>query len=108
MKKLSSITCLLLLIISEIKSELVSCSSLEKEVGQEHITCIITDDINVVGVELSSYSDGSVIEIKIENNKNRFLPVKVAESFPNLKLYNAAHGSVESLSKENFKGLLKL
>lgn len=63
------------------------------------------DEVNVI----ISTNDNTVKALELETNKNIFfLPVKVAENFPNLVGYSAWECSLKEISKENFAGLNKL
>lgn len=66
---------------------------------------IIIDEYN----ETISTKDDAILALSFYTNKKiQYLPVKVAESFPNLIAYGADNTSVKEISKENFKGLTKL
>lgn len=73
-------------------------------------TCHMDQDtvINDQNVTISTRNE-SIGELRFSNNRKIFfLPVGVAEFFPNLKAYNANGCAIKGISKENFKGLHKL
>lgn len=65
--------------------------------------------IDSPGVLISSSADASIGALYLEyNRKVKFLPENPAESFPDLVVYNAGYCSIETITKENFKGLSKI
>lgn len=59
--------------------------------------------------KFSSASDETINAFYCGNNKNiKFLPILVAEKFPNLILYGAERCSLAKISNINFKGLAKM
>lgn len=73
-------------------------------------TCYIkfTTWINSTGCSISSTRESTTGLSFWGSKKIYFLPVKVAESFPNLLVYGANACSVRTISKENFKNLNKM
>lgn len=64
--------------------------------------------INEQNVTIST-RDESIGELRLWGNKKIFfLPVGVAEIFPNLLYYNAHFCAIKKITKENFHGLIKL
>jgi hypothetical protein len=69
------------------------------------------NEITVINSSETTISNKNedVTALEFSNNENIFmLPVKVAESFPNLRAFGVARCSVRAVTKENFKGLTKL
>jgi Leucine-rich repeat (LRR) protein len=67
-------------------------------------TTVIDEDNMTVAT-----ADESVLSLKFdENQKISFLPIQVAEKFPNIISYTATLCSVKTISKKNFAGLTKL
>lgn len=55
---------------------------------------------------LFSLRDESMLGFKVSDNKEiSFLPVKVAEKFPNLEIYSASRAVVKEVWKKNFESL---
>lgn len=54
-------------------------------------------------------NDDTITELNIEwNRKILFLPVEVADSFPNLKMYSVRQCAIKKITRENFANLRKL
>lgn len=74
-----------------------------KTCAMKHTTAILEDDVGISSVS------GSVQGLTFTKNKKVFfLPVNVAESFPNLTAYSGTETSIKDVAKKNFKGLRKL
>jgi Leucine rich repeat len=73
-------------------------------------TCWMQNTVSITIPETSILPrDVSVLGLALGGNKNVFyLPVKVAESFPNLLAYSAGNCSLKEIRSENFQGLTKL
>lgn len=70
----------------------------------QHVTAI-----NSSGVTIFSPRDDMMGGLQFkENKKIRFLPVKIAEKFPNLWIYLAHLCSVQEVSKANFENLIQM
>jgi hypothetical protein len=80
---------------------------LEKDVK----TCFM-EDITVItspGEILSTIPDDSIMLLSFDENKNiSYLPEKVDEKYSNLLVYTAENSNVQTISRNNFKGLIKL
>lgn len=69
----------------------------------------INHGINDTHMRLASYTNESVEGFAMRHNKFiEFLPVKVADKFPNLIAYSAFNCSVKSIFPDNFYNLSKL
>lgn len=56
-----------------------------------------------------SFYDENIGGLQMNNNKNiSYLPIDVAERFPNLQGYQAGFCGIKELTRRNFKGLSKL
>lgn len=92
----------------------VSCESVGKNAWGFGIgsvkTCFMerTTVIDEDNVSISTFDENIGGLLFRRNKKIIFLPVKVAEAFPNLELYSAWDCSVTQISRENFAGLRKL
>jgi Leucine rich repeat len=103
----------MMLPINAASAKEVSCESIVDtnwifSVGKAKTCRIWTTKIDSRKVEISSEYDESMGGIHFGYNKNvSFLPVKVAEVFPNLLAFTA-HCTVEEIGKKNFERLHKL
>jgi Leucine-rich repeat (LRR) protein len=66
---------------------------------------IIDDDDYTIANEKDTKVSGLLLE---HNQKVKFLPIKVAEKFPNILGISAFDCKIKSISKENFENLHKL
>jgi hypothetical protein len=65
--------------------------------------------IDVEGATFSAPKDDSIKALNFwYNTKIKFLPVRVAETFPSLTAYMAAGCSLKKISKENFRNMDRL
>jgi hypothetical protein len=61
------------------------------------------------GFKISSSKDENMKAIYMEGNKKIiFLPDSPADVFPNLEIYYAALCAIKEITRENFRGLIKL
>lgn len=74
---------------------LQNCFMQQASINSEEVT-IWPVDLSVGALELQ------------RNTKIVFLPVEVANTFPNLKVYSAYYLNLRTISKANFKGLKKV
>jgi Leucine-rich repeat (LRR) protein len=99
----------------------VFCKEIEKTILNFDIDVIeicnvaettVIDELNMTVVTIiddPNMTVPTVIRLNFQpNEKINYLLVKVADSFPNLEMYNALGCSVKEISKENFAGLKKL
>lgn len=73
--------------------------------------CFMNGDTKIAFPEstISNALDDTVEGLTLAlNRKIKFLPIKVADSFPNLLVFNAMGCSIQALSAETFKNLNKL
>lgn len=74
-----------------------------KTCNMEKVTVINDQDVTI------STRDESIGELNFSFNRNiSFLPIGVAETFPNLLGYFAKSCAIKTVSKANFRGLRKL
>lgn len=93
----------------------VDCEQIKvmNEFSERHLQveiCLMTEKtaINRTGVEIFS-KNLSVRNLTLNwNNKVRFLPENVHESFPNLVVFEAENCRVKQISRNNFRGLYRL
>jgi Leucine rich repeat len=90
----------------------VSCEKIQNYVitGVKLMTCLMkeTTVINAADMRIAT-NDESVERLMFTGNKKiAFLPIQVAEVFPNLEKYKASACSVKEIAKKNFAGLNKL
>lgn len=73
-------------------------------------TCLMdeTTTIDEENKKISTYDETVTGLFLRVNRKISFLPIDVAENFPNLEAYNAVLCSITKISKRNFKDLSKL
>ena len=71
------------------------------------LTCDIDATINSTNVTISTRNI-AVLGLQLSGHTIFYLPVKVNESFQQLFAYSADECSVESISKDNFKGMRSL
>lgn len=65
--------------------------------------------INKHGFKIDAEKNENVLIIDMSDEKLiEFLPVNVAEKFPNLQFYNAPDCAIKTIYKENFRDLSKL
>lgn len=90
----------------------IACESVEQiqwSVGTIKTCYIQTSVIDWTGFIFSSSTSSNVGAIDAQDNRKiQYLPEKVGKSFPRLMLYNAAFCAIEAISRDNFKGLVKL
>lgn len=95
----------------------ITCDSISESFWGDSIgnvkTCFLqqTTVINEPNLKISTDLDGSLFVRALDffnNKKISFLPIQVDENFPNLLVYYADYCSIEKISKQNFKNLLKL
>jgi hypothetical protein len=68
-----------------------------------------TTSIDASGATFSAASSGYVNGISFTGNKKiHFLPIRVADKYPNILKYSAGSCSLTSVARHHFKGLSKL
>jgi Leucine rich repeat len=105
----------LLVLITEATTKGIACERVATVVWSLLIgstkTCFMeeTTKISSKDLEISVKRDNLMGTLSFYNNKNvSFLPVNVAESFPNLSFYRADGCDIKEISKSNFQGLNEL
>lgn len=94
------------------KAKEISCESIYDQ-GQWHLgtlkTCYVHgNSIDKMDVKFSN-RENSAIGLWIHASSTTFyLPIGVAEKFQNLLAYAASECPIQDISRENFKGLIKL
>lgn len=77
--------------------------------GQRTCRVSVTKSITSPGFSFPFSKDETVKGIEFFGNVNvSYLPVNIAEIFPNLVGYGAGNCSIKSISKANFQGLTSL
>jgi Leucine rich repeat len=100
-------------LFATVETKSVSCETIEGynwggPVWSVKTCWMPTTTIDESNTMLSSY-DNSIFGLRIINNdKTEFLPVRVAETYPNLEAYRVSRSLVNEMSKENFGRLYKL
>lgn len=101
-------------VFQSIEAKQVACETIGKYAWNNNIgtlkTCLMKKDTSIQEFNISiSNFDAAVKGFTISSNLNiLYLPIQVAEKFPNLLAYGANHCSVKEISGANFKGLNKL
>lgn len=96
----------------DVDAMLISCES--KEIKLQYYlglveTCFMERETKINSDDTTLSPDATIIALTFKKNKNiSFLPIEVANSFPDLKYYSASFCSIKSVMKKHFKDLSKL
>lgn len=115
MKERILIICVLLTVVSTVESSIkeIKCETIEVDSDWPTLVnlCNMTKTTSIPSKDymISSEADTNMGIIRFDNNKKiSYLPIKIAETFPNINKIYASSCSIKEVSNENFKNLSKL
>jgi hypothetical protein len=104
----------LIAFLREVEGTEIACESVRDGFWGGIVTelkiCIIDEATTIEARDATfSASDEPVNSLNFSGNKKiRFLPILVADKYPDLLLYDASGCSLKEVTKQNFEGLSKL
>jgi Leucine rich repeat len=101
-------------LLKNVDAKEVSCESISTQssyYGVQNVKVCFMEGTTVIGednVNIASPDESMTGMSFIYNRKIAFSPIRLFETFPNLKVYSTGACAIKKISKKNFAGLKKL